>query len=111
MIRSLLERLFVYDAWGNRASLQAARAASGRPERAIALLGHLGGAGRLWLERLQGRPQTMPVWPALGPEECERVLEENRVAWSGYLDGLRREGAEPAYTDYIHAVRTGRLDE
>jgi len=155
MNRMTLERLLAYDAWGNRASLDSVRAVAAPPERAVALLGHLGGAGRLWLERLRGAPQTMAVWPALSLEECSRVFDENRDAWSSYLAGvderdlgqtiaymnskggrfkntvldvllhvthhgayhrgqiallLRQNGAEPAYTDFIHAVRTGRVD-
>ena len=152
MNRATLGRLLAYDAWGNRASLDSVRAVEAPPERAVALLGHLGGAGRLWLERLRGAPQTMAVWPALSLEECARVFDENRDAWSSYLAGveeedlgrtiayvnskgerfkstaldvllhvthhgayhrgqiallLRQTGAEPAYTDFIHAVRTG----
>lgn len=155
MILAMLNRLFVYDAWGNRAALDSLRNTPAAPPRAVALLAHLAGSGRLWLERLHGRPQSLPVWPALGLDECARAFEENREAWAAYLsnleeDDLRRTvtyvntkgerfessiadillhvthhgayhrgqiallvrhvGAEPAYTDYVHAARTGRLE-
>ena len=84
MNRATLERLLAYDAWGNRASLDSVRALADPPEQAVALLGHLGGAGRLWLGRLRGGPQTMAVWPALPGGECARVFDENREAWSSY---------------------------
>ena len=59
--------------------LDSVRALADLPERAVALLGHLGGAGRLWLERPAAGPQTMAVWPALSLEECARVRREPRV--------------------------------
>ena len=95
-------RLFAYDAWGNRAALESLRLATLAPtSRACALVGHLVGAGRLWLDRLNERPASMEVWPALPLERCEAEFRELDAAWKKYLDGLESEDLERkiAYTN------------
>jgi len=83
-------RLFAYDTWGNLATLDSIRLATLAPSsRACAIVGHLVGSGRLWLDRIHGRPAATEVWPALTLEECEAGFRELGSAWSAYLDGLR----------------------
>lgn len=86
-------RLFAYDTWGNLSSLASIRLATLAPSsRACALLGHLIGAGKLWLDRLEGRPPWSEVWPSLSLEECEAGFRELDAAWRRYLDSLGVEG-------------------
>jgi len=144
-------RLFAYDAWANRTAAAAVRT-GGAPAAALRVLGHVVGAERLWLARLEGTAAPLAVWPALSVAQCETecaVLAEawraflaaadpgrlgDRIAYvnsrgeqwrspvadvllhvivhSGYHRGqiashLRAAGAEPPYTDFIHATRTG----
>jgi uncharacterized damage-inducible protein DinB len=146
-----LRSLFAYDAWANQEVLTRMEPASA-PDRAVTLAGHLVGADSLWLDRLQGRPQRMPVWPALSLDQCrsrDRDLARELAGFLSSLDGpglaaactyvntkgeawssavgdvllhlllhsayhrgqiamtVRAAGAEPAYTDYVHAVRQG----
>jgi uncharacterized damage-inducible protein DinB len=110
-------------------------------------MGHIVGAEFLWLDRIEGRPAQLPVWPDLTLDDCEtrlrqlshllpaaaraddmgrpvRYTNSKGEPWtssveeilthltihSAYHRGqiasdLRSAGAEPAYTDYIHAIR------
>jgi uncharacterized damage-inducible protein DinB len=151
MLETLI-RLFKYDGWANEEVLRSLRAADAST-RAVKLLAHILSAQWLWLERMKGVPQSLPVWPEwtlaiiaaqlpllkreweafLGektPPDLEVVFQYTNtkgerfgsavadtcmhVAMHGaYHRGqiallVRDAGAEPAYTDYIHAVRTGK---
>lgn len=144
-------RLFAYDAWANRTAAAAVRA-GGAPAAALRVLGHVVGAERLWLARLEGTAPPLAVWPALSVGQCEAECAALAEAWRAFLGGadgdrlagaiayvnsrgehwrstvadvllhvivhsgyhrgqiashLRAAGAEPAYTDFIHATRTG----
>ena len=147
------ERLLAYDAWANREALVSLQAAGNPPPKAVKLLAHLVGAGRLWLARLEGSREKPPaVWPELSLEDAARGVEELAARWRGFLAGgpelqrkvsytnskgepwtssvadilmhvvihggyhrgqiaseLRAAGFAPAYTDYIEAVRRGRV--
>ena len=50
-------------------------------------MAHIFAAERLWMERLEQRPQTLPVWPAFTADECERQAAELPVLWKTYLAG------------------------
>lgn len=147
-------RLFAYDHWANQACLKALRAGEPGTE-VIGRMAHILSAEKLWRERIQKVPQSMPVWPALSFKECDALADEIAEAWSAYFanlapDGLfevidyknskgeawqsrvedvlmhvilhsayhrgqiamemRASGMEPAYTDFIHAVRQGLVE-
>ena len=150
----LLIRLFKYDAWANEEVLRSLRATADPPARAVKLLAHILSAQRLWLERMKGVPQSLPVWPEWTLDEIEAELPKLKREWKVFLGEkkpaelalrfqytntkgdhysstigdtamhvamhgayhrgqialrTRDSGAEPAYTDYIHAVRTGKI--
>jgi uncharacterized damage-inducible protein DinB len=149
-----LRRLFDYDAWGNREALASLRACSAPPARAVAILGHVGGAQQVWLDRIHSRPDVARPWPELRLEELGARFEQLVAEWRAFLDALtpadlarrvtytttkgaafddalgdvlthvafhsayhrgqvaalvRSAGHQPAQTDFIHAVRTGRV--
>lgn len=83
-----LRRLLAYDDWANRETAAALRAAGDPASRPLALLAHVAAAERLWLDRLRGSPQTMPVWPTLTLAECELELAELPARWREYLAEL-----------------------
>lgn len=84
------KRLFAYDAWGNRAVLDSLRMATLSPSsRACAILAHLVGSGRIWLDRIHGRAAVGEVWPKLSIDECEAGFRELEAAWAATLDGLK----------------------
>jgi uncharacterized damage-inducible protein DinB len=145
-----LQRLFSYDTWANKEVLVSLQRIGRPPARSIELLAHILSAERLWLERIEARPQTMPVWPSLALAQCEQEIESISGRLRAYLSAIDEEeltrkiqytnskgegflnevqdilmhvvmhsayhrgqiasdvrsmGFEPAYTDFIHAVR------
>ena len=145
-----LQRLFAYDAWANHEVLDALRSAGQPPATALKRLAHVLSAERLWLERLTGQKQTLPVWPDFSLPQLESHANETARLWKDYLDRLteseldrtchytnskgehwssrtedilihvvmhsayhrgqiasdiRAAGFDPAYTDFIHAIR------
>ena len=153
MLETLI-RLFKYDAWANEEALSSLRAMASPPARAIQLLAHILSAQVLWLERMKGVPQSLPVWPEWKLEEIQSRLPLLRREWKVFLGEkkapdlalrfqytntkgehysstigdtamhvvmhgvyhrgqiallVRDGGGEPAYTDFIQAVRTGKI--
>jgi uncharacterized damage-inducible protein DinB len=86
-------RMFTYDSWANRECLAAMRRAGPVSEDMIGRLSHILSAQKLWLERIEKRPQTMAVWPALTIEDCTTLADEMSSAWQNYLVRL---GEQPA---------------
>jgi uncharacterized damage-inducible protein DinB len=149
-------RLFAYNGWANCETLNSLRIATSVSPDAVKRLAHILSAEKLWLERLQQKPQTSPVWPVSTIDACDALASEMSASWQTYLTDLatkpnsldatfeyrnskgepwsskvadvlthvlfhaayhrgqvalqiRASGAEPAYTDFIHAVRQGLL--
>lgn len=78
-------RLFAYDGWANQEVLAGLRASATPLPRALELMAHIFSSERLWMARLEQKPQTLPVWPAFILEECERQAAELPVLWKSYL--------------------------
>ena len=51
-------------------------------------MSHILAAERLWLERLQQKPQSLPVWPKLDQQGCEAEASELGRLWKKYLGEL-----------------------
>jgi len=81
-----LRRQFAYDFWANQQVLQSIRTAARGRERSLELMSHILAGERLWLERLQQRSQSLPVWPKLDLEDCEREASELARLWPKYLE-------------------------
>lgn len=91
------KRLLAYDAWANCETLASVKAAGNPPPEALRWLGHLVGAGRIWLSRLEGGAAAPPpVWPALSLQEAEAGLEELAARWRNFLS--RSDGTTPSRT-------------
>lgn len=84
-------RQFAYDAWANREVLSAIRAQAGEDERALQLMSHIVAAERLWLERLEKQPQSVPVWPKGDLGWCEAQAVELKRLWTEYLQRVDGE--------------------
>ena len=78
-------RLFAYDGWANQEVLAGLRASATPLPRALELMAHIFSSERLWMARLEQKPQTLPVWPAFTLEECERQAAELLALWKSYL--------------------------
>lgn len=79
-------RLFAYDAWANREVLANFHAAE-PPPRALQWMAHVLASQRLWMERLEQKPQTLPVWPEFTIAQCESETAALSLLWKNYLFG------------------------
>lgn len=81
-------RQFAYDTWANREVLLALPAGTSGSTRPLQLMSHILSAERLWLERLQQQPPSLPVWPEFNLEQGEAQAAELGQLWSKFLDEL-----------------------
>lgn len=84
-IEQYLLRLFAYDEWANREVAKAVRQCDAESDRPRKLLGHILSAERVWLERLEQKPQTQPVWPDLTLAQCEQEIGPLAARWKARL--------------------------
>jgi len=84
-----LRRLFAYDHWANREVLSGLKAAGSLPARPVQLLSHILSAERLWLERIERRQATYPVWPEFSIVKCEAEVIDLPRLWQKYLGGIQ----------------------
>jgi uncharacterized damage-inducible protein DinB len=89
-----LRRMFAHLAWADDRALHSLRDATHPHEQARELLAHVLGAEHVWLSRVQGRPATVAVWPALSLDECEALARANHRAFDEYLSALDDEGLQ-----------------
>ena len=83
-------RLLRYDAWANAETLGSLRGGEA-PAKAVRWMGHIVGAGALWLARLRQEPPAMAVWPDLDLDGCAAGIERLADSWPRYLaDALAR---------------------
>jgi uncharacterized damage-inducible protein DinB len=82
-------RLFSYDDWANRAVLAALRDAGNPPTRSLKLMAHVFAAERVWLERLEQKKQSVPVWPVSTLEQCDSEAEDMSRSWKKFLQGKK----------------------
>jgi uncharacterized damage-inducible protein DinB len=78
-------RLFIYDAWANHEVLGSLGAAPGPPARSLKFIAHILASERLWLERLEQKAQTIPVWPEFTTAECGNLAADQSRLWKIYL--------------------------
>ena len=81
-----LRRQFAYDEWANREVLNAIRAAGDANPRSLQLMSHILAAELVWLERLKGQPQSVPVWPQPDLAQCEAQAAKLGGQWLEFLD-------------------------
>jgi uncharacterized damage-inducible protein DinB len=81
-----LRRQFAYDEWANREVLNAIRAAGDANSRSLQLMSHILAAELVWLERLKGQPQSVPVWPQPDLAQCEAQAAKLGGHWLEFLD-------------------------
>ena len=83
------QRLFAYDEWANREVLTSIQASTSVPS--LKFFAHILSAERLWLERLLGQPQTLPVWPDFTLDQCRLQVAELPGLWKDYLGSLTED--------------------
>jgi uncharacterized damage-inducible protein DinB len=79
--------------------LEMLRANPNVESNALSLFAHLLATEHMWLCRLQLRSPDMAIWPELGLDECERLLEMNFAAYRDYFKNFGPE-AFASLTEY-----------
>jgi len=87
-VADYLKRQFVYEGWANREVLKAIRDAGDEDKRSLQLMAHILAAARVWLERLQQVPQSVPVWPQSDFAGCETEAKKLESEWLEYLNSV-----------------------
>lgn len=81
-----IRNLLAYDDWANHEVLTALQALKTPPARSLKFVAHILSAERLWLERLEQRNQTLPIWPDFDLQGCEQQMIDLKELWRNYLD-------------------------
>ena len=89
----MLLRFFEFDRWANQESLRSLEAMKDPPQRAVALVAHIAGTQRVWLERALSLPKSVPVWPPWSLAETAKELPAAHGEWTRLIstDDLSRE--------------------
>jgi uncharacterized damage-inducible protein DinB len=79
-------RIFEYDSWANRECIRAMHSVT-EPTSSdlVRKMAHVLSAEKLWLERILGQAQSMPVWPTSTLDDCSALSEKNADAWRAFL--------------------------
>jgi uncharacterized damage-inducible protein DinB len=85
MTLSHLKRLFEHMVWADRAAAAALAAAPDAPAQALATYAHLLGAELVWIDRLEGVPQSVAVWPGADLAACCDLAERSQRRYAAYV--------------------------
>jgi uncharacterized damage-inducible protein DinB len=90
-------RMFEYDSWANRECIRAMHSVT-EPTSSdlVRKMAHILSAEKLWLERILGQAQSMPVWPTSTLDDCSALSEKNADAWRAFLKQISSAGANGA---------------
>jgi len=84
-----LRKLFEYDYWANQEALRGVATLNAAAERALKIVGHIIGAQRVWLGRLETPGAAAPApWPLMGLEEANAAVSEMHQRWISFLGSL-----------------------
>ncbi|MEJ2008007.1 MAG: DinB family protein [Acidobacteriota bacterium] len=100
-----LRKLFEYDYCANQEALRSVATLNVSAQRALKVAGHIIGAQRVWLGRLEAPDAAAPApWPLLSLEEAKAAVSEMRQRWSSFLDNLAPERLDE---DLVHRNSKG----
>jgi uncharacterized damage-inducible protein DinB len=100
-----LRHLFEYDYWANQVALRTVATLNTPPERVLNVAGHIVGAQRVWLGRLEGAGDPPPApWPLMSLEEANAAVTEMHQRWSSYFGNLVPERLDE---DLVHRNTKG----
>jgi uncharacterized damage-inducible protein DinB len=77
-------RMFAFDHWCNRVSLEAVAPVADKVPRSLAWLNHILGAKRIWLARVAGTPMRFGVNPTFSPVELAEQFAIARDDWASF---------------------------
>ncbi|MBB3125535.1 putative damage-inducible protein DinB [Paenibacillus rhizosphaerae] len=96
-IRSMFEQLY----WADKRMLDALEAEGDGESgaEAVRLLSHTLRAEQVWFTRLQGQDSNhLPLWPNDSLDDCKRLAQEMREAFTAYLAELTAERLDDVLT-------------
>lgn len=99
-----LRKLFEYDYWANHEALRSIASLNVSAERALKVAGHIIGAQRVWLGRLQASDAATAPWPLLSLEEVNAAVSEIHNRWKDFLSTLSPEKLDE---DLVHRNSKG----
>ena len=109
-----LPRIFVHMRWADTRAREALRDAPGAlVERALELYSHVLGAEHVWLTRLRGERQTVPVWPQLSLSEAEVLADEVHAGYDAYVAAIDFDelDRDVTYTNSAGQQFTSRVED
>ena len=108
-----LRRLFDWNAWANRTTLQSLADAGAPPGRALDIMAHLVAAEWLWLSRLRDEPAPGPVWPSWSLERCREEADRVAGEWSSWVGPLEMDalGRRVAYVNSLNESWTNAVED
>jgi uncharacterized damage-inducible protein DinB len=100
-----LRQFFEYDYWANHETLRSVASLEAPPERALKVAGHIVGAQRVWLGRLESPGGDPPApWPPMSLEEANAAVNEMHQRWISFLGNLAPERLDE---DLVHRNSKG----
>jgi uncharacterized damage-inducible protein DinB len=79
-------RLFTFDHWANRVSLDAVAPVADRVPRSVAWLNHIMGANRIWLARVTGTSApSFGLYPTLTVADLSAEFQIAHDGWAQFL--------------------------
>ena len=103
------QKLVSYDEWANQEFVTALKVHS--TERSKKLLSHVLSAERVWLDRIEQRPQSLPVWPDLSLSQCEQEIKDLATRWRNRLNNGGDLSREVTYKNSKGEQWTSREDD
>ncbi len=83
-----IQRLFKYNDWANRSTLEALQAGAKKPASSLKRMAHILAAEHVWFQRLRSEPVLVPVWPDWTLDEIAVQIDQMREGWESYLLSL-----------------------
>src|SRR5688572_22508247 len=94
-LRTHFEKLFAWDAWANGEYLTALEKLADPPEKSLKYMAHIVAAEWLWLERLRGQKQRLPVWPEFTARQSTEEYSRLPDLWRAYIGEVGARITEP----------------
>jgi uncharacterized damage-inducible protein DinB len=98
-----MRRMWDHAAWADALLLSALEAMQPPPALAWREYAHVLGAESVWLDRLLGRKQRLPVWPELSVVEASSLASSLRNEYAGYVAALTPESLD-ARVAYVNSA-------
>jgi uncharacterized damage-inducible protein DinB len=98
-----LRSLWQHAVWADQALARALEACAPAPEQAWREYNHVLGAEAVWLDRLTGRAQRVPLWPTPTREESAALRQSLADEYATYIGALTEEALD-APVSYVNSA-------